>query len=70
MRAGLGALTQALLTTGAKLIAIEKDPVMVAHLMQTFGPGLDQAAEMLEVTPDELAERLMKVVVRGLAVQP
>lgn len=45
-------------------------PVMVAHLMQTFGPGLDQAAEMLEVTPDELAERLMAVVVRGLAVEP
>ncbi|QHI68286.1 16S rRNA (adenine(1518)-N(6)/adenine(1519)-N(6))-dimethyltransferase RsmA [Tichowtungia aerotolerans] len=33
---GLGALTQALLATGAPLTAIEKDPAMVAHLKRTF----------------------------------
>lgn len=33
---GLGALTQALLTTGAKLTAIEKDQTMSAHLRTHF----------------------------------
>jgi 16S rRNA (adenine1518-N6/adenine1519-N6)-dimethyltransferase len=33
---GLGALTQALVATGAPLTAIEKDPTMVAHLRQHF----------------------------------
>lgn len=33
---GLGALTQALLATEAKLIAIEKDKTMVSHLRKTF----------------------------------
>jgi 16S rRNA (adenine1518-N6/adenine1519-N6)-dimethyltransferase len=33
---GLGALTQALLATGAPLTAIEKDPTMVKHLREHF----------------------------------
>ncbi len=33
---GLGALTQALLATDAKVTAIEKDKTMVSHLKQTF----------------------------------
>ena len=33
---GLGALTQALLATGAKLTAIEKDQTMAAHLREHF----------------------------------
>jgi len=37
---GLGALTQVLLTTGAKLIAVEKDQTMVAHLREYF-PALE-----------------------------
>ena len=40
---GLGALTQALLATKAKLIAIEKDQTMVAHLRTHF-----QTLELLE----------------------
>lgn len=36
---GLGALTQALDATGAKLTAIEKDPTMVKHL-RTYFPAL------------------------------
>ncbi len=40
---GLGALTQALLATGAKVTAIEKDKTMVAHLRKTF-----QSLELLE----------------------
>ncbi|MGE4490003.1 MAG: 16S rRNA (adenine(1518)-N(6)/adenine(1519)-N(6))-dimethyltransferase RsmA [Kiritimatiellales bacterium] len=40
---GLGALTQALLATGAKLTAIEKDPTMAAHLRTHF-----QTLELLE----------------------
>ncbi len=40
---GLGALTQALLATEAKLIAIEKDPTMVSHL-QTFFQCLEKTA--------------------------
>jgi len=35
---GLGALTQALLKTGAPLTAIEKDPAMIAHLQHYFPP--------------------------------
>ena len=41
---GLGALTQALLATGAKVTAIEKDPTMVSHLKQTF-PSSAKASE-------------------------
>jgi 16S rRNA (adenine1518-N6/adenine1519-N6)-dimethyltransferase len=33
---GLGALTQALLATGAPLTAIEKDPTMARHISHTF----------------------------------
>ena len=40
---GLGALTQALLASGAPLTAIEKDPTMVEHLKKTF-----QGLELLE----------------------
>ena len=38
---GLGALTQALLATGAPLTVIEKDPAMAKHISHTFkGMGL------------------------------
>jgi len=40
---GLGALTQALLATGAKVTAIEKDSTMVSHLKKVF-----QTLELLE----------------------
>ena len=39
---GLGALTQALLATGASLTAIEKDSTMVAHLRKYFSAALPE----------------------------
>ena len=42
-------------------------PVLVAHLMQTLGPGLDQTAEVLGLTPEALADQLLDIVVRGFA---
>lgn len=51
---GLGALTQALLTTEAGLIAIEKDPTMAAHLRTHF-PALNLLeADVLDVNLCEL----------------
>ena len=51
---GLGALTQALLTTGAKLIAIEKDRTMAAHLREHFEnlPLIEK--DVLDVNLNEL----------------
>ncbi len=51
---GLGALTQALLTTGAKLIAIEKDQVMVAHLREYFPELPLIEKDVLDVNLNEL----------------
>lgn len=51
---GLGALTQALLTTGAKLTAIEKDQTMVTHLREYF-PALPLIEkDVLDVNLNEL----------------
>jgi 16S rRNA (adenine1518-N6/adenine1519-N6)-dimethyltransferase len=51
---GLGALTQALLSTGSSLTAIEKDPTMVAHLKAHF-PTLDLLeADVLDINLNEL----------------
>jgi len=46
---GLGALTQVLLATGAKLIAVEKDPTMVAHLREHFPFDEAQGRHSLEL---------------------
>ncbi len=46
---GLGALTQALLATGAKLIAVEKDQTMVAHLREYFPFDAAQGRQSLEL---------------------
>jgi len=51
---GLGALTQALLATEAKLIAIEKDATMVAHLRQHFQTLELLEADVLDVNLNEL----------------
>ncbi len=51
---GLGALTQALLTTGAKLIAVEKDQTMVAHLREHFQTLELLEADVLDVKLNEL----------------
>jgi 16S rRNA (adenine1518-N6/adenine1519-N6)-dimethyltransferase len=51
---GLGALTQALLTTGAKLIAVEKDQTMVAHLRKYFQSLELLEADVLDVNLNEL----------------
>lgn len=51
---GLGALTQVLLTTGAKLTAIEKDQTMSAHLRVHF-PELNLLdADVLDINLNEL----------------
>jgi len=51
---GLGALTQALLATEAPLIAIEKDPTMVAHLRTHFHALNLLEADVLDVNLNEL----------------
>ncbi len=51
---GLGALTQALLATGAKLTAIEKDRTMSSHLREHF-QGLELLdADVLDINLSEL----------------
>jgi len=68
---GLGALTQALLATGAPLIAIEKDPPMVSHLKTHFPFDATQdrhafellEADVLNVNLNELfADGINKIV--------
>ena len=51
---GLGALTQALLATQAKLIAIEKDQTMVAHLREYFSTLELLEADVLDINLNEL----------------
>jgi len=51
---GLGALTQVLLATGAKLIAVEKDQTMVAHLKNHFAELELLEADVLDVNLNEL----------------
>ncbi len=51
---GLGALTQALLATGAKVTAIEKDKTMVRHLNHTLEGVVLQEADVLDVNLNEL----------------
>lgn len=51
---GLGALTQALLATDAKLLAIEKDPTMVLHLRRVFQTLELLEADVLDVNLNEL----------------
>ncbi|MBI9020280.1 MAG: hypothetical protein JEZ10_03365, partial [Verrucomicrobia bacterium] len=51
---GLGALTQVLLTTEAKLIAIEKDKTMVSHLRKSFQTLELLEADVLDVNLNEL----------------
>ncbi|HWZ94306.1 MAG TPA: 16S rRNA (adenine(1518)-N(6)/adenine(1519)-N(6))-dimethyltransferase RsmA [Opitutaceae bacterium] len=45
---GLGTLTSALLEAGANAWAVEKDPVLAAHLRQTLGTQHPQAFHLLE----------------------
>ena len=51
---GLGALTQALLATGAPLTAIEKDQTMVAHLRARFPELHLLDADVLDINLNEL----------------
>jgi 16S rRNA (adenine1518-N6/adenine1519-N6)-dimethyltransferase len=51
---GLGALTQALLTTGAKLTVIEKDVVMARHISHTFKRAGLLDGDVLDVNLNEL----------------
>lgn len=51
---GLGALTQALLATGAKLTAIEKDQTMARHLNHTLQGMVLLEADVLDVDLNEL----------------
>lgn len=60
---GLGALTQALLNTGAKVTAIEKDKTMVRHLNHTLQGVVLLEADVLDVNLNELfAGGISKVV--------
>lgn len=49
---GTGALTKALLATGARVVAIEKDEALVAHLHQTFADEIAHGA--LTVIADDV----------------
>lgn len=51
---GLGALTQALLATGAPLTAIEKDPTMAEHIYHTFKGVILIREDVLKVDLCEL----------------
>jgi 16S rRNA (adenine1518-N6/adenine1519-N6)-dimethyltransferase len=51
---GLGALTQALLTTGTPLTAIEKDPTMARHIDHTFKGVILVEEDVLDVDLSEL----------------
>ncbi|MCC7299650.1 MAG: ribosomal RNA small subunit methyltransferase A, partial [Verrucomicrobia bacterium] len=51
---GLGALTQALMATGAGLLAIEKDLTMAAHLREHFQTLELLEADVLDVNLNEL----------------
>jgi 16S rRNA (adenine1518-N6/adenine1519-N6)-dimethyltransferase len=60
---GLGALTQALLATGAKVTAIEKDKTMAAHLREHFPALTLIEQDVLDVSLHELfAGRVNKII--------
>lgn len=63
---GLGALTQALLTTGAPLTAIEKDPTMAQHIFHTFKGVKLIEQDVLNVDLTELFECGVNKVVANL----
>jgi len=63
---GLGALTQALLSTGAPLTAIEKDPTMVGHINHTFRGVKLLEDDVLNIDLSELFEGGINKVVANL----
>ncbi|MBC8206458.1 MAG: ribosomal RNA small subunit methyltransferase A [Kiritimatiellales bacterium] len=63
---GLGALTQALLATGAPLTAIEKDPAMARHINHTFKGVVLLEDDVLNVNLSELFSGGMNKIVANL----
>ncbi len=63
---GLGALTQALLATGARLTVIEKDPVMARHISYTFTRVELVQQDVLDVNLNELFARGVNKIVANL----
>jgi len=63
---GLGALTQALLATGAPLTAIEKDPAMAEHIVHTFKGVVLIREDVLDLDLSELFEVGVNKVVANL----
>ncbi|MFA7257123.1 MAG: 16S rRNA (adenine(1518)-N(6)/adenine(1519)-N(6))-dimethyltransferase RsmA [Kiritimatiellales bacterium] len=63
---GLGALTQALMATDAKLIAIEKDKTMASHLRQHFQTLELLEADVLDVNLNEMFSGGINKIVANL----
>lgn len=64
---GRGALTRALLETGKRIVAIEIDPRMVAHLRQEFGDRVEICeADVLTVEPGEIVGEEKAILVGNL----
>ena len=63
---GLGALTQALLSSGAPLTAIEKDPTMVRHIRHTFKGVSLLEKDVLNVNLADLFEGGINKIVANL----
>ena len=63
---GLGALTQALLGTGATLIAIEKDPTMARHIARTFNGVQLIEEDVLDIDLSDLFETGITKIVANL----
>ena len=63
---GLGALTQALLATGAPLTAIEKDPAMAQHICHTFKGVVLIQEDVLDVDLANLFGKGVNKVVANL----
>jgi len=64
---GRGALTKVLLESGKRIVAIEIDPRMVAHLRQEFGDRIEICeADVLSVEPGEIVGEEKAILVGNL----
>lgn len=69
---GKGALTQELLARGARVIAVEKDPAMVAVLIETFGDEIKKKkltlihGDIREYPPDKIIPKGTYVVAANI----